>query len=70
MAAFSERFLGMVTSLTQEELLHLVWYYADQSTLGGWADTREDEVCEVLEQDIATVREQLRGPNELTRGDA
>lgn len=68
--AFSERFLHMLSTLTQEEMHGLVWYYAEQSTLGGWGSSREEEVCEVLEQDIETVKESLRGEHEFTRGDA
>lgn len=70
MAAFSDRFLSLVSKLQQEELLSLVWYYAEQATLSGWGASHNDEVCEVLEQDIATMRETMRGNDELTRGDA
>ncbi len=70
MAAFSDRFLSLVSNLQQEELLSLVWYYAEQATLSGWGSSHDEEVCEVLEQDIATMLETMRGNNELTRGDA
>lgn len=68
--ALSERFLDMVSKLTLEEMHCLVWYYAAQSTLGGDGTSHEEHVCEVLKEDIETMRESVRGNDGLTRGDA
>jgi len=68
--ALSERFLGIISKLTLEEMHCLVWYYAEQSTLGGDQTGHEEDVCEVLKEDIETMRESVRGNDEFARGNA
>ncbi len=62
MATFSERFLRMLNELNNEEVQQLIWHYAAQATLGD-----DDAVCEVLEQDIETIRWDQKGDDELER---